>query len=153
MIEFALTTRLRLAVLGSGNGAELRHEAANRIDELELQDTWRVGIVAEQRTLITELEAELEQLRADPCCPTFYDGCNCPGVVAELEAEIEQQGRQIVDKAMENGKLLARIDQLEAEKEELKDQAADDIIWMSGIGPIPDAGLAAWSGIQERWLQ
>jgi len=132
MIEFALTTRLRLAVLGSGNGAELRHEAADRI---------------------AELEAELEQLRADPCCPTFYDGCNCPGVVAELEAEIEQQGRQIVAKAMENGKLLARIDQLEAEKEELKDQAADDIIWMSGIGPIPDAGLAAWSGIQERWLQ
>jgi len=132
MIEFALTTRLRLAVLGSANGAERRPEAADRT---------------------AELEAELEQLRADPCCPTFYDGCNCPGVVAELEAEIEQQGRQIVDKAMENGKLLARIDQLEAEKEELKDQAADDIIWMSGIGPIPDAGLAAWSGIQERWLQ
>ena len=73
------------------------------------------------------------------------------GLTARID-ELEAQSRLRWLSEMDERQQV-RIDELEAEKEELKDQAADDIIWMSGIGPIPDAGLAAWSGIQERWLQ
>lgn len=59
-----------------------------------------------------------------------------------------------------------RIDELEAEveahKEEtakyyrevvrLRTKAAEDIAWMSGIGPIPDEALDYWRRIQDRWL-
>lgn len=41
----------------------------------------------------------------------------------------------------------------QAEIDRLKAQAADDIIWMSGIGPIPDEGQAVWGYIQRRWLR
>lgn len=37
--------------------------------------------------------------------------------------------------------------------EELEHQAAEDIIWMSGIADIPSEGLKAWAEIQDRWLR
>jgi hypothetical protein len=38
------------------------------------------------------------------------------------------------------------------EIERLRNQAAEDIIWISGIGPIPEEGLRSWGEIQARWL-
>ena len=93
----------------------------------------------------------VERLRNSDGFKLFRAGDGHPALAADTDlmrraaAEIER-----LRVANEDLDMVASLRGQEVER--LRAQAADDIIWMSGIGTIPDEALETWRRISERWL-
>lgn len=121
--------------------ARLRNEQA--------YDEWNVG--ADGESVARDAADEIERMRHE--LVRFQSGVlDGAATVGRQQAEIERLKKQILVEVKENRALRDTLLRQADEIERLRARAAEDIIWMSGIGPIPEEGLTVWYEIQARWL-